>query len=151
MLILIAPKFHPRHSRPRAADTDSATIPTSSPPLPLSSLLLLLSPLPFIIFTADRYCRLPLRYHRSSSLRRCCSRRGAVHYILATARCITAGANTATRAAVAYRRCSRYRCSLPPLPLSRIQSSRIQSLPMLRKAIAAVISTAAAATVAVKF
>ena len=67
MLILIAPKFHPRHSRPRAADTDSATIPTSSPPLPLSSLLLLLSPLPFIIFTADRYCRLPLRYHRSAA------------------------------------------------------------------------------------
>jgi len=27
MLILIAPKFHPRHCKPRIADTDSATIP----------------------------------------------------------------------------------------------------------------------------
>ncbi|WP_314988104.1 hypothetical protein, partial [uncultured Campylobacter sp.] len=45
-----------------------------------------------------------------------CNRRGAVHYILATARCITAGVNTAIHAAVAYHHCSRYRCSLPLLP-----------------------------------
>ena len=132
MLILIAPKFHPRHSRPRIAYTDSATIPvcryyryrryyyiifadiiavaaTLAATIHYTysrSLLLLAATLPsLIIFTAI-----------------VCSRRAAVHYILATARCITAGANTATRAAVAYRRCSRYRCSLPLLPLSRIQS-----------------------------
>ena len=70
------PKFHPRHSEPRAADTDSATIPVSSPQLSLSSPLLHYlcrhcrrRYYQFIIFAADRYCRLPLRYHHSLSLR----------------------------------------------------------------------------------
>ena len=55
MLILIAPKFHPRHSRPRATDTDSATIPAARRYyfaatlfLPTLSLSLLPLPIPYI-------------------------------------------------------------------------------------------------------
>lgn len=48
---------------PSAATTAIVAITTLSLP-PLSSSLLL-SLLPFIIFAADRYCCLPLRYHRS--------------------------------------------------------------------------------------
>ena len=121
MLILIAPKFHPRHCKPRIADTDSATIPVyryyryrryyyiifvsivavaatlaatihyiySRSLLPFAATLP-----PLIILTAI-----------------VCNRRGAVHYILAAARCNTAATN-AVRAAVAYHHYSRYRCSL---------------------------------------
>ena len=79
MLILIAPKFHPRHSRPRIAYTDSATIPVCRYYryrryyyiifAAIVTVTTTLAATIHIIFTADRYCCLPLRYHRSLSLR----------------------------------------------------------------------------------
>lgn len=163
MLILIAPKFHPRHSEPRVAYTDSATIPvcryyyiifadiiavTATLAATIHyicsrSLLLLAATLPpLIIFTAI-----------------VCNRRGAVHYIIAVARCITATANAAARAAVAYHHCSRYRvhyhCCRCRKYNRRYRHRRYYSntivTDVIANAIAAVISTAIAATVAVKF
>lgn len=126
MLILIAPKFHPRHSKPCVAYTDSETIPVCryyyiifadiiAVTATLSatihyiysrSLLLLAATLPSLIIFAAVIAIAA----------------APVHYILATARCITASVNTAIHAAAAYRRCNRCHCSLPLLPLSRIQS-----------------------------
>ena len=132
MLILIAPKFHPRHSRPRIAYTDSATIPVCRYYryrryyyiifAAIVTVTTTLAATIHIIFTADRYCCLPLRYHRSLSLRLLLQLPRRRSLYLVAARCDTAATNAA-RAAVAYpRRCGRYRCSLPLLPLSRIQS-----------------------------
>lgn len=164
MLILIAPKFHLRYSRPRVADTDSATIPTSPPPPPLSSLLL-----HYLCRHYRRYCYSRCYYSlylQQIAIAACryatiahylygcyCGCRGAVHYILAAARCITATANAAVHAAVAYRHCSRYcRCrEYNRCYRHRRYYSNTIVTDVIANAIAAVISTAVAAVVTAKF
>ena len=131
MLILIAPKFHPRHCKPRIADTDSATIPVYRYYRYRRYYYII-----FVSIVAVAAAATNSLYLQQIAIAAC--RYATIAHYLAAVVAIAAapliifllppavirygGANTATRAAVAYRRYSRYRCSLPLLPLSRIQS-----------------------------